>query len=115
MSETTCPAAQLRQDITGLPDQRPVYILLWRAFFLHKSLCESEIQGGIHNLLIFVAGDAAVQFRKLRVLFIGSILAHEADIKAVLWQLLCDPVHQPDGVILTAGKNQMPDDDSRGP
>ena len=112
MSETTCPAAQLRRILQAFQIKGRCIFFSGAAFFLHKSLCESKIQGSIHNLLVFVAGDAAVQFRKLRILFIGGILAHEADIKAVLWQLLCDPVHQPDGVILTAGKNQMPDDDS---
>ena len=109
MCETACLAAQLRRILQTFQIKGRCIFFFSAAFFLHKSLCESEIQGGIHNLLVFVAGDAAVQFRKLRILFIGGILAHKADVKAVLWQLLCHPVHQPDGVLFVAGEHQMPE------
>lgn len=80
------------------------------AFFLHKALCESQLNRGIDDFLVFVACDATVDFRIFAALVEGGVLAHKAYQKMPLREVVVNPVEQADGIVFVFWKNHMPQD-----
>ena len=82
------------------------------ASFLHETFRETEIDGGINDLVILVGGDPAVDFWVVRAPVKRRVLAHDTDEILVFREVLFDPVQEPDRIILCPRKDHMADDDA---
>lgn len=68
-----------------------------------------HVQGGVPGLR---GAEVAVDLGILVRLSQGDILTHEGEQDLSTWELLGHPVHDPSGLIETAGEEQVADDDS---
>ena len=68
---------------------------------------EPQLNRGIDDFLVFVACDAAVDFRIFAALVEGGVLAHKAYQKMPLREVVVNPVEQADGIVFVFRKNDF--------
>ena len=86
--------------------------LLCAAFFLHKPMDKSQLDGGINDLIVLIRCNSAVDLRETAAVIKRGVLAHQAHVVLPFRKVFLHPVQQKDGILPGPGQHHVAYDDA---